>query len=125
MDALVCEERDLVFDPGGNRKPVQRVEDGGDVLVFAYSHQDPSSGVLNVLELLQVAARDPDEECVAIVQSGGDKGMDQLLGIREGESGAEFGDVPKVVEGGLADMVNVRFEGELGVHFDAEICNCR
>lgn len=52
------------------------MEDGGDVLMFAHSHQDPSCRVLNVLQPLQALARDPNEKCIAVVQSGGDKGMD-------------------------------------------------
>ena len=57
------------------------MEDGGNVLMFAHSHQDPRCRVLNVLEPLQALARDPDEKCITVVQSGGDKGMDQLFGI--------------------------------------------
>ncbi|XP_010782828.1 aldose reductase-like [Notothenia coriiceps] len=38
--------------------------------------EDPSSAVLNVLELLDAFVRDPDEECIAVVQPGGDKGVD-------------------------------------------------
>ena len=57
------------------------MEDWGDVLMFAHSHQDPSCRVLDVLEPLQALARDPDEKCITIVQSGGDKGMDELFSI--------------------------------------------
>ena len=45
------------------------------------THQDPSCRVLDVLEPLQALARDPDEKCVPVVQSGGDKGMDQFFGV--------------------------------------------
>ena len=44
------------------------MENGSDVLVFVHSHQDPSSTVLDVLELLDALARDPDEKCIAVVQ---------------------------------------------------------
>ncbi|XP_053181430.1 LOW QUALITY PROTEIN: P2X purinoceptor 4-like [Scomber japonicus] len=47
---------------------------------------DPSSAVLDILELLNALARDPDEECVAVVQPGGDKGVDQFFCVCEGES---------------------------------------
>ena len=57
------------------------MEDGGDVLMFVNSHQDPSCRVLDVLEPLQALTRDPDENCITIVQSGGDKGMDELFCI--------------------------------------------
>ena len=41
-------------------------EDGGYVLIYSDSHQDPGSTVLNVLQLLGVLI--PDEESVAVVQ---------------------------------------------------------
>ena len=47
-----------------------------NVIILAHPHQDPSSAVLDVLEPLKALARGPDEECVAVVQPGGDKGMD-------------------------------------------------
>ncbi|XP_038140437.1 carcinoembryonic antigen-related cell adhesion molecule 1-like [Cyprinodon tularosa] len=37
-----------------------------------------------VLELLKAPARDPDEESVAVIQPGGDEGMDKLICNREG-----------------------------------------
>ncbi|XP_035536720.1 sialoadhesin [Morone saxatilis] len=43
--------------------------------------QDPSCRVLDVLKPLQTLARNPNEKCVTVVQSGGDKGMNQLFGI--------------------------------------------
>ena len=60
------------------------------MFVFLVSQQDPGSVVVNVPELLDAPARDPCEERIAVVQSGGDKGMDKFLcicdRIREGRS---------------------------------------
>jgi len=56
------------------------VEDGGDVLIFPHSHQDPSRIVLNVLPL-NAFAGDTNEKCVAVVQSAGDKGLDEFLRV--------------------------------------------
>uniref|UniRef100_A0A3P9AFE1 Pulmonary surfactant-associated protein B n=1 Tax=Esox lucius TaxID=8010 RepID=A0A3P9AFE1_ESOLU len=61
-----------------------------------HPHLDSCSAILDVLQSLKAPARDPDEECVAVVKSGGDKGMDQLLCIRKREKGAKFGDVPEI-----------------------------
>ncbi len=47
---------------------MERFKDGSDMIIFAHPHQDPSSTVLNVLQLLQAFARDPDEERITIVQ---------------------------------------------------------
>ena len=91
------------------------------MVIFAHPHQDPSSAVLNVLELLDAFVRDPDEECIAVVQPGGDKGVDQLFGVRQSECGAEFGDVPEVIKGVLAQLFNVGLKGQMGVHFNTQV----
>ncbi len=57
---------------------MERYKDGSDMIIFAHPHQDPSSTVLNVLQLLEAFARDPDEERSTIVQPGGDKGVDKF-----------------------------------------------
>ncbi len=44
-----------------------------------HSHQDPSGTIL--YEFLDALARDPDEKRVAVVQFGGDKGVDEFLSI--------------------------------------------
>ena len=68
------------------------------MFILTHPHQDPSRAVLDVLELLKTAARDPDEECVAVIQPGGDKGMDKLFCSFLGEHSTDFGDVPKMIE---------------------------
>ena len=98
MNALVGEEGDLVLNSEWDREPVKRFQNGGDVIVFADPHQDPGSTVLHVLQSLDALARDPDEECITVVQSGGDKGVDELLCICQGECWTEFGDVPELTE---------------------------
>lgn len=76
VDALMSEERNLVFSSGGDGEPMQRAEDGCDVVIFPHPHQDPRRAVLDVLEPLKALAGDPDEKCVALVQPGGDKAVD-------------------------------------------------
>ena len=44
------------------------MEHGCDMFIFPHSHQDPSSNVLNVLELLDALARGPNEKCVIVVE---------------------------------------------------------
>ena len=50
--------------------------------------------ILDVLQPLDFLSGDPDE-CVAVVQPGGDKGVDKFFGIGESEYGAEFCNVPE------------------------------
>lgn len=57
-----------------------RSEEGSQCSVL-HPHQDPSSAVLDLLELLNALARDPDEEQDVMVQPGGDKGVEQLFCI--------------------------------------------
>ena len=47
--------------------------------MLAHPHQDPGSTVLDVLQFLETFARNPDEECIVIVQPGGDEGMDKFI----------------------------------------------
>ena len=100
--------------------PVEGFEDGCDVLVLPHPHQDPGSTILDVLQTLDVLSGDPDEECVAVVQPGGDKGVDKFFGIGESEYGAEFCNVPEEEEGGFAKMLNVGHKGQR-VHSDNEV----
>lgn len=83
------------------------------MIIFAPPRQDPGSAVLNVLELLQASARDPDEEGITVIQPGRDKGMDQPLSIRLGKGRAEFGDVFKVEEGDLTEVTDVGVQCEI------------
>lgn len=43
--------------------------------MFWHPRQDPGSAILNILEPLEALARDPNEECVTVIQPGGDKGI--------------------------------------------------
>lgn len=46
------------------------------MVILPHPHQDPGSTVQDVLQLLDVLVRGPDDECVEIVQPGGDKSVD-------------------------------------------------
>ena len=65
------------------------------MVVLPHLHQDTASTVLDVLSPLNVLAGDPDEECIAVVEPGGDKGVDKSFHVRESDCGAKFGNVPK------------------------------
>ncbi len=84
-------------------------------------HQDPSSTVLNVLQLLEAFARDPDEERITIVQPGRDKGVDKLFCISKSDYRTKFGDVPRVEKRGLTQMFDVILKGQMRVHFDTQV----
>ena len=85
MYTLVGKQTDFVLDAFCDWKPVEVTEDGCNVSVFGHPRQDPGGGVLHVLKLLEAFCWDPDEEGIAVVQPGGDKGMNQLLSIGGGE----------------------------------------
>ena len=84
---------------------------------------DPSGTVLYVLELLKAPAMSPDEESVAVIESWGDEGMDQLFSIWQGECGTEFGNVPEVVEGGFAQVFDVGVKGQMSVKSYTQVGN--
>ncbi|XDV12961.1 hypothetical protein PO909_001499 [Leuciscus waleckii] len=86
-------------------------------LRFAFDGRDPGSAVLNILELLKAPSRNPDEECITVVQPGGDKSMDELLCSRKGKGGAQFGNIAEVKECSFADGGDMTIEGKVGVKF--------
>lgn len=55
-----------------------------------------SLAVLNILQFLYVCARNPNEKCITVVQSGGDKSIHQLFCNREGECGPEFSNISEM-----------------------------
>ena len=111
------------FNPVLDRKPVEGFQDGCDVVVLPHPHQDPGSTVLNVLQLLDVLTWDPNEECVAVVQPGGDKGVDKFLCIRDSEYGAKFCNITEVKEGGFAKLFNVSLKSQVRVHSNTKVCD--
>ncbi len=121
MDTLVGEEGNLILNPKWDREPMERFKDGRGIIIFVHPHQDPSSTVLNVLQLLEAFARDPDEERITIVQPGGDKGVDKPFCISKSEHRAKFGDVHQVEKRGLTQMFDVILEGQMRVHFDTQV----
>lgn len=42
--------------------------DRDNTFMLTHPHQDPDSAALDILELLEALIRDPDEECIAVVQ---------------------------------------------------------
>lgn len=51
---------------------------------------------LIVLQSLDVLAGEPTGKCVPVIQSGGEKAVDEVLSISQGECGMKSGDVPQV-----------------------------
>ncbi len=121
MDTLVGEEGKLILNPLWDREPMERFKDGSDMIIFAHPHQDPSSTVLNVLQLLEAFATDPNEERITIVQPGGDKGVDKLFCIYKSMHRVKFGDVPQVEKRGLTQMFDVILKRQLQVHFHTQV----
>ena len=50
IEALVSDEGDLVFRPECDGEPVEWTEDGSNMVVFAYSHQDSGGAILDILK---------------------------------------------------------------------------
>ncbi|KAL7891791.1 hypothetical protein AOLI_G00012670 [Acnodon oligacanthus] len=75
----------------------------------------PLTPVETAMDPLKTLARNPNEKCIAVVESGGNEGMNQFFSIRYSQCGAKFGNVSEVVKGDLAEVFYVGFESELGV----------
>lgn len=110
MKTVVGGQEDFALYTEVNRKPVQRAEDGGDMFMFPHPHQDHGSAVLHILELLKAPARDPDEECVTVIQPGGDKGVDEFLASGEEEGWAQFRNIAKTKEENFTDRSDMIVE---------------
>ncbi|XP_056468125.1 uncharacterized protein LOC130406521 [Gadus chalcogrammus] len=70
------------------KMPVNSAKNRGS-LPSHYTCMDPrhtatSETRCNFLSLIHAHCRDPNEECIAVVQPGGDKGMNELLCISQG-----------------------------------------
>lgn len=98
VNTLMGEEGNVILNSQCDREPVKRFQDGGDVFMLAHPHQDSGSAILDVLKSLDAFARDPDEECITVVQPGRNKGMDELLCILHAECWTEFGNVLEMEE---------------------------
>ncbi len=55
------------------------------MFVFTHPHQNHGSTVLYILELLDALVGNPNEQSITVVQSGGDKGVDEFFCIMYGE----------------------------------------
>lgn len=97
------------------------MENGCDVIVFSNSQQGPCCTILNILQSLQAFLRDPDEKCVAVIQSGGDKGVDQFFSICQ--CWTEFCNISEMVERCLAEVFDKGFDAELWVKSYTKIGN--
>ena len=102
-------------------KPVKLTEDGRDVFSGGGVGEQSGGGVLNILQFLRNRGGETIQDAIAVVESGGDEGVNKCFSGWEGESGSKTCYVPEVEEGCFGDVVYVFFEGECGVHVDAKV----
>ena len=57
------------------RKPVKLMEDGCDVFSGGGMGEQSGSGVLNILQFLKTSGGETIQDAIAVVESGGDEGM--------------------------------------------------
>lgn len=96
-------------------EPVKVNEGGCDVLSGLGVGKHPGSWVLHVMESVQGFAGYPGQDCVTVVQVGGNEGMDEGLSHGVREWWPESGDIFKVEEARFCDWFNVLLEREGGV----------
>ncbi len=76
MKGLVGEEEDFVHDMGLDWEPMEMDENRGDVLPGLGASENPGSRVLDILEPVQGFAGNPKQDPIAVVEVGGDEGVD-------------------------------------------------
>ena len=67
MERLIHEQSCFKVYSLSDRKPVQRPEHRTNMVVLPGSSQDPSSSVLNVLQLFYCSFRESSEKAVTVV----------------------------------------------------------
>lgn len=68
------------------------LEGWGGMFRFMYPYQDPGSAVLNILEHLEALDKDPNKECITVVQHGGEKAWPSFIAVgreRDGDGERE------------------------------------
>ena len=104
-------EEYLEVDALFNGEPVERVENGGDVFWVWVRWRAAEFWTSWSWRLVGVA----------VVEVGGDEGMDEGLGSRGREAVSDFGNAAKVEVGGLDNGADMGIKGEGGVQDNAEI----
>ena len=75
------------------------------------------------MEFFEDLGGDAIEEAIAVVESGGDEGVNEGLGSSVREHGAEAGNVTEVKEGSFCDLVDVGQEREGRVKEDSKVAD--
>ena len=102
-----CLENDALFDG-------EPVENGSDVFTGPGVGKEAGSRVLDQLESMEGMRGDASEEGVAIVEKGGNEGVDEGFGSRGREAVSDFGDAVEVEVGGLGNGADVGIKGGWG-----------
>ena len=85
VEGFVSEEEYFELNLLSDGKPVEFLEDVGDVVTGADVGEQAGSRVLDVLKFIEDFGRCAEEDAGAVVNSGSDEGVDQSFCSREGE----------------------------------------
>ena len=96
MEGFEGEEEEFEVDALFDGEPVERVEDRGDVVTGPGVSEQAGGRVLDHLESMEGTGGDAGEEGVAVVEAGGDEGVDEGLSSRGGEAVSDFGDISEM-----------------------------
>lgn len=107
VDGLECVQEEFVCNAVVYGEPVEVLEYGSDVAVRGGLCDDPGGRVLNQLEFAERFLGETIKEGVAVVQTGGDKAVDEDGGGVGGEGGAEPVYVAEMEIGSAGDGVNM------------------
>ena len=85
VEGFVGEKEEFKLDTLRDREPVETLKHGGDVVTGAGVGEEASRRVLDVLELVDELGGRAVKDAVAVVEAGGDKGVNQSFSSSEGE----------------------------------------
>ena len=121
VEGFVSEEEYFELNLLSDGKPVEFLEDVGDVVTGADVGEQAGSRVLDVLKFIEDFGRCAEEDAGAVVNSGSDEGVDQSFCSREGEWWTETGYVFEVEESSFGDLIYVLLKREIVVKNDSEV----
>ena len=98
MDGLECEQQSFELYPVLYWKPVELLQDRCNVTDGWCSGDDLGSSILNQLKFIDGFVGETSEKGIAIIQTGGDQGVDQYSSAAAFEGGTKEIDVAKYAD---------------------------
>ena len=123
LKVFESESSHLEVNSIGDREPVEILEDGCDVFVFACASQHPSCCMLYCLKPVNFRGSDSVERGITIVQSGRDERVYKSSSMIIRKKGSDLGNAPQLKIGAPTHRGYVVVHAEGLVNVNPKIAN--